>query len=85
MPPAERDSSTALTGSLFLAHLGECKIAWVLKNPDVGSGPKLHRVRMPYKRFVGSGWPFTIPQNRVVLMNIEFFNSHSPMHSSTCA
>jgi integrase len=28
--------------------------AWLLKNSDVGRGPKLHRVRMPYKRFAGS-------------------------------
>jgi hypothetical protein len=38
---------------------------------------------MPYKRFVGRVWPFTIPQNHAVLVNIDFFNSHAILHQLT--
>jgi hypothetical protein len=54
-----------------------CVQAWLLKNSDCGRGPKLHRVRMPYKHM----WEASdhLPSSKIVplFMNIEFFNSHS--------
>jgi hypothetical protein len=59
------------------AVFGECIGEWLLKNSSAGRGPKLRRVRMPYKRFSRVAQAFSIPQNHAVFVDIDFFNSHA--------
>ena len=61
-------------GAQFI--LDECIALWVLKNSSAGRGPKLRRVRMPYKRFSRVAWAFSIPQNHAVFVDGDFFNTH---------
>ena len=42
---------------------------------------KIHRARMPYKRFSRTGWTFSITEFEAVCAEEGFFNTHRPKHS----
>jgi hypothetical protein len=49
---------------------------WVLKNSSSENWRKIHRARMPYKRFSRNGWTFSVIGFEAVCAESEFFNSH---------
>jgi hypothetical protein len=58
---------------------------WLLKNSLCKNPQKIDHVRMPYKRFVGVAWTFSIPQFVLVFSDFEFFNSHTRYQPATIA
>src|SRR5579871_3957005 len=71
-----------MTSSL-VSPLKWCKIPWLLKNSFAENSQKKLCNRKPYKRQSPIWWTFTIPQISAVLTKQEFFNTHSPLHSSS--
>jgi hypothetical protein len=58
-------------------RLAECLGLWVLKNSSSENSRKIHRARMPYKRFSRTEWIFSITGFEAICADNEFFNTHA--------
>ena len=64
-------------------RVDECVALWLLKNSSTENSRKIHRARMPYKRFSRTGEKFSITGLEAVCAENEFFNSHPCMRQLT--
>ena len=64
-------------GILARAQTRSCNRLWVLKNSLAELPPKMHRVRMLYKRFSPTSDTFLVTPFGSVFRQIEFFNTHA--------
>jgi hypothetical protein len=77
MPHSLRDAHWY--SSLVIECIGE----WLLKNSSTENSRKIHRARMPYKRFSRTRETFSITGIEAVCAENEFFNGHAILHQPT--